>query len=144
MVTHRRFELRTPWLKVKCSADWANGSHLAGVAGLEPTNDRVKVCCLTAWLYPISTRPAKKKMVSPQGFEPRTHGLEGSCSIQLSYRRINWSGWWESNPRNQLGRLRFYHWTTPASEILSSVGTTISTAHIYYHNSRRLSRDFAK
>ena len=27
MVTHRRFELRTPWLKVKCSTDWANGSY---------------------------------------------------------------------------------------------------------------------
>ena len=27
MVSHRRFELRTPWLKVKCSADWANGSY---------------------------------------------------------------------------------------------------------------------
>ena len=25
-----------------------------------------------------------------------------------------WSGWWESNPRDQLGRLGFYHWTTPA------------------------------
>jgi hypothetical protein len=21
----------------------------------------------------------------------------------------DWSGWWESNPRHQLGRLRFYH-----------------------------------
>ena len=31
--------------------------------------------------YPISL----KKLVSPQGFEPRTHGLEGRCSIQLSY-----------------------------------------------------------
>ena len=26
-----------------------------------------------------------KKMVSPKGFEPLTHGLEGRCSIQLSY-----------------------------------------------------------
>ena len=107
-------EPSTPWLKVKCSTDWANGSQLAGVAGLEPTNDRVKVCCLTAWLYPISTRPAKKKMVSPQGFEPRTHGLEGRCSIQLSYEPVYWSGWWESNSRYQLGRLKFYHWTTSA------------------------------
>ena len=24
------------------------------------------------------------------------------------------SRWWESNPRIQLGRLMFYHWTTPA------------------------------
>ena len=28
---------------------------------------------------------SSKKLVSPQGFEPRTHGLEGRCSIQLSY-----------------------------------------------------------
>ena len=33
--------------------------------------------------------------------------------IQRFYFTL-WSGWWESNPRYQLGRLEFYHWTTPA------------------------------
>lgn len=27
-----------------------------------------------------------------------------------------WSGRWESNPRHQLGKLRYYHYTTPARE----------------------------
>ena len=57
---------------------------MAGVAGLEPTNDGVKVRCLNRLGY----TPSLIKMVSPQGFEPRTHGLEGRCSIQLSYEPI--------------------------------------------------------
>ena len=36
LVTRRRFELRTPWLKVKCSTGWASESTLAGVGGIEP------------------------------------------------------------------------------------------------------------
>ena len=31
-------------------------------------------------------------MVSPEGFEPPTHGLESRCSIQLSYERILGAG----------------------------------------------------
>ena len=52
---------------------------LAGDAGLEPTNVAVKVLCLTDLANPLY------KVVSAQGFEPRTHALEGRCSIQLSY-----------------------------------------------------------
>ena len=29
------------------------------------------------------------KVVRPRGFEPLAYGLEGRCSIQLSYERIN-------------------------------------------------------
>ena len=39
-----------------------NRSNLTGVAGFEPTHERVKVPCLTAWLYP--------KKVEESGFEP--------------------------------------------------------------------------
>lgn len=30
----------------------ATPQYLVGIAGFEPTNDGVKVRCLTAWLYP--------------------------------------------------------------------------------------------
>ena len=41
-------------------------------------------------------------MVSAQGFEPRTHALEGRCSIQLSYAPTYiWSGKRDSNSRLQ-------------------------------------------
>ena len=58
---------------------------MAGVAGLEPTNDGIKARCLTDLAIP----QILEKMVSPQGFEPRTHGLEGRCSIQLSYEPMS-------------------------------------------------------
>lgn len=41
-----------------------------------------KSCALPTWLIPSI------KLVSAQGFEPRTHALEGRCSIQLSYGTI--------------------------------------------------------
>lgn len=42
------------------------GYVLAGVAGFEPTNDGVRVHCLTAWLYPniIGARPYYRNILS--------------------------------------------------------------------------------
>ena len=68
---------------------------MAGDAGLEPTHVAVKVLCLTDLANPLY------KVVSAQGFEPRTHALEGRCSIQLSYAPIYWSGKRDSNSRLQ-------------------------------------------
>ena len=51
-----------------------------------------------SYALPLGESPIK--MVSAQGFEPRTHALEGRCSIQLSYAPIyNWSGKRDSNSR---------------------------------------------
>ena len=56
---------------------------MVGLGGFEPTNDGVKVRCLTAWLYPY------KKMVEGSGFEPPTPALEERCSIPAELREFN-------------------------------------------------------
>ena len=73
MVTHPRLERGTPWLRVRCSTNWANES--CGWDSRTRTCEMTesKSVALPTWLYPI--------MAYLQGFEPRTHGLEGHCSI---------------------------------------------------------------
>ena len=86
---------------------------LAGVAGFEPTNAGIKIPCLTAWRHPIAQKKygagdkfrtcylqshnlalyrlsyARHILVRPERLEPPTHGLEGRCSILLSYGRVS-------------------------------------------------------
>lgn len=79
--------------------------NLAGDAGLEPTHVAVKVLCLTDLANPLY------KVVSAQGFEPRTHALEGRCSIQLSYAPTLYFGAGnEIRTRDfHLGKVTLYH-----------------------------------
>ena len=69
MVSRWRFELQTPWLKVKCSTDWASETILKKVvasAGFEPAE------CKSQSLVPyhLATRQLKQ-VVESRGFEPR-------------------------------------------------------------------------
>ena len=56
--------------------------------------------------------------------ELRTHSTKAICFVmQVNFNKwiTHWSGWWESNPRIQLGRLVFYHWTTPAYNAMKTI-----------------------
>ena len=80
----------------------------------------VRILAERFWLYrkAISCK-VKKSKINFLLFEraidgARTRGLDLGKVARYQLRHYRTSGWWESNPRIQLGRLVFYHWTTPA------------------------------
>ena len=48
-----------------------------------------------------------KKMVRPAGLEPATYGLEGRCSIQLSYERTNHESRYKNHTLLHVGTISF-------------------------------------
>ena len=71
------------------------------IVGLEPTTSRATIWRSTTELYPPHSaiprftvragtpgRFPRQESARLEGLEPPTHGLEGRCSIQLSYRRM--------------------------------------------------------
>ena len=89
-------------------------NDVAGMAGLEPADEGVKVPCLTTWLHPYrwgrkglsrsrSSGPAAFHVGWVKGLEPSTPGTTIRCSNQLSYTHHiaddGWHAWRDSNPR---------------------------------------------
>ena len=63
------------------------GRVMAGVAGLEPTDARVKVWCLTGLAIPQYS--IESKMVGVAGFEPAALWSQTRCATKLRYTPSN-------------------------------------------------------
>ena len=84
--------LRNARVKVWCLTDLATSHHkktMGWIIGLEPMTSRATILRSTNWAIPTIY---KQTMARLKRFELLTHCLEGSCSIQLSYRRMNGAG----------------------------------------------------
>ena len=112
------------------------------VTGLEPVTSRTTIWRSTDWTIPtISGIQASRTIYLAfskarlERLELPTHCLEGSCSIQLSYRRkqieagdgnrthtISLEGWDSS------------HWTTPANCLPISATLRIISAYVLFVN----------
>ena len=112
-----KFEQRFPNEKQKKRT--RKGSCLERVKGNAPSADRIgrKEAKASFWEKGRILRVSEKATKFEQRFPNEKQKKEPE-------RVLVWSGWRESNPRGQLGKLKFCHWTTPAY---------LTFAMIFYH-----------
>jgi hypothetical protein len=69
---------------------------MAGVAGLEPTNDGIKTRCLTTWLYPNNilqmVRKERLELSRREALEPKSSVSTNSTTPAYFYPIQNKSG----------------------------------------------------
>ena len=89
-------------------------SSVAGMAGLEPADEGVKVPCLTTWLHPCVEKQTRDRDLLPiphllvgwvKGLEPSTPGTTIRCSNQLSYTHHISGITRETSPQAALGEM---------------------------------------
>ena len=93
------------------------------VVGLEPTISRTTIWRADQLHHTHHNEPGGIRTHDLRLRRPLLYPAELQTLMQISFCNVLtflWeSGWWESNSRIQLGRLVFYHWTTPARHMLS-------------------------
>ena len=142
MVSHTGIEPVTPWLKVMCSTNWANGSYGAGDEGR--TRD-IQLGRLTLYqlsysrIYDFTNILTMCLLVAEAGFEPTTFGLWARRATRLLYSASKYLLSHYSATCNSLmvprAGLEPARWYSP-QDFKSCASTDFATkAHLSYINS---------
>ena len=116
-----RFELTNAGIKIRCLTAWLYPNEIlwGGRRESNPRPPGPQSGALTNWATPaINGAPEEIRTPDTRLRRPLLYPTElqahDAHDIHPLAQLRKWSGWWELNPRDQLGRLGFYHWTTPA------------------------------